>query len=82
MINIDEIKADMPIFCSQGGQCAVVDHMEGNTSIKLTKDDTGQHHYIPLTWVTSTAEGKVTIDRSCSEAMEEWSTVSPNYITD
>ena len=82
MINIAEIKPELPVFCSQDGQFAVVDHMEGTTSIKLNKDDTGQHHYIPLAWVTSTADGKIKIDRPGDEAMQEWSTVSPNYVTD
>lgn len=82
MINTDEIKPEMPVFCSQDGQFAVVDHMEGTTSIKLNKDDTGQHHYIPVGWVTSTADGKVKIDRPGEQAMQEWSTVSPNYIAE
>ena len=80
MINIDEIKPEMPVFCSQDGQFAVVDHMEGTTAIKLNKDESGQHHYIPLTWVTSTADGKIKIDRPGDQAMQEWSNVSPNYI--
>jgi hypothetical protein len=82
MINTDEIKPEMPVVCSQDGQFAVVDHMEGTGSIKLNKDDSGQHHYIPLTWVTSTADGKVKIDRSGEQAMQEWSNVSPNYVAD
>ena len=54
MINTDQIKPDMPVVCSQDGQFATVDHMEGPDTIKLTKDKTGQHHYIPVSWVTST----------------------------
>jgi hypothetical protein len=52
--------------------------MEGASTIKLTKDKTGQHHYIPLAWVISTENGKVKIDRPGDQAMQEWSTVSPN----
>jgi len=77
MINIDEIKPDMPVVCSEDGQFATVDHMEGTGSIKLKKDDAGQHHYIPVTWVTSTEHGKVKVDRPGEEAMKEWSSVSP-----
>jgi len=47
------IKPHMPVVCSDNGQFAVVDHVEGLDFIKLTKDASGQHHYIPLTWVTS-----------------------------
>ena len=46
------IKPHMPVVCSENGQFAVVDHVHG-TSLKLTKDDKGDHHYIPLAWVKS-----------------------------
>ena len=42
------IHENMPVVCSQNGQFAVVDHLEGSAAIKLNKDDSGQHHYIPL----------------------------------
>ena len=74
MINASEIKPDMPVVCSQGGQFATVDHLEGQEHIKLKKDNTGQHHYIPLSWVTSTAEGKVQVDRPGQDAMNDWMT--------
>ncbi len=73
MLNIQEIKPEMPVVCSQGGQFATVDHMQGSDTIKLKKDDSGQHHYIPASWVTSTENGKVQIDRPGQEAMKQWS---------
>ena len=79
MINTSQIKPDMPVVCSQDGQFAVVDHMEGSNTIKLKKDKTGQHHYISASWVTSTEGGKVKVDRPGDQAMQDWSTVSPNY---
>jgi len=69
----------MPVVCSQDGQFATVDHMEGTNTIKLKKDETGQHHYIPLTWVSSIENGKVKVDRPGDQAMQEWSTVSPMF---
>jgi hypothetical protein len=77
MINTNQIKPDMPVICSKGGQFAVVDHMEGANTIKLKKDKDGQHHYIELSWVTSTADGKVKIDRPGDAAMQAWSTTPP-----
>ncbi len=74
MINTTEIKAEMPVVCSQGGQFAIVDHMEGKDFIKLNKDKTGQHHYIPVVWVTSVDNGQVKVDRPGEEAMEDWTT--------
>jgi hypothetical protein len=73
-VNINEIKPHMPVVCSQEGQFATVDHMEGQDVIKLTKDKTGQHHYIPVSWVTSTEGGRVKVDRPGDQAMKEWST--------
>ena len=52
MLNIESIKPHMPVVCSNGGQFAVVDHLQGATAIKLAKDSKGQHHYIPVSWVT------------------------------
>ncbi|MGZ5051377.1 MAG: DUF2171 domain-containing protein [Methylobacter sp.] len=73
MVNIDAIKPHMPVVCSQEGQFATVDHMEGKDSIKLTKDKSGQHHYIPVSWVTSTDGGRVKVDRPGDQAMRDWS---------
>ena len=73
MINASTIKPDMPVVCSQDGQFAEVDHLEGANTIKLKRDEAGQHHYIPVSWVISTDDGKVKIDRPGEEAMQEWS---------
>lgn len=67
------IKPHMPVVCSNDGQFAVVDHIEGLDFIKLAKDEHGQHHYIPLTWVTS-VDDKVHVDRPGDQAMREWTT--------
>jgi hypothetical protein len=77
MINTDQIKPDMPVVCSDDGQFATIDHMEGTDTLKLKKDKDGEHHYIPLNWVTSTEGDKVKVDRSGDQAMQEWSQTSP-----
>ncbi len=65
MINVQQIKPNMPVVCSQDGQFAVVDHLEGQDSIKLKKDKAGKHHFIPV-------DEKVHIDRPGEQAMKEW----------
>lgn len=70
------IKPNMPVVCSDEGMLAVVDHLEGSEVIKLAKDSSGQHHYIPLTWVDS-VDDKVHIDRTGAQAMKEWSRTPP-----
>jgi hypothetical protein len=72
MINASQIKPHAPVVCSQDGQFAVVDHVEGTDMIKLAKDAKGKHHYIPMKWVTS-VDDKVHIDRPGDQAMREWS---------
>jgi hypothetical protein len=67
----------MPVVCSKNKQFATVDHIEGSDAIKLAKDDSGQHHFIPMSWVTS-VDDKVHIDRPGAEAMREWSTTAPS----
>jgi len=66
------IKENMPVVCSDNGLLAVVDHLEGTDAIKLAKASDGQHHYIPLTWVSS-VDDKVHINRTCDQAMKDWS---------
>lgn len=74
MVNIASIKEKMPVVCSNNGQFATVDHMQGKNSIKLEKDAKGEHHYIPVSWV-KVVDDKVHIDRPGDQAMREWSTV-------
>lgn len=69
----DLIKPHMPVVGSNEGTFGLVDHLEGQDLIKLTKDERGVHHYIPLTWVTS-VDDKVHVDRPSDQAMREWST--------
>ncbi len=70
-----EIREHMPVVCSKGGQFGTVDGLEDGT-IKLTKDDHGQHHWIPRSWVTR-VDDKVHVDRPGEQAMREWMTSPP-----
>jgi hypothetical protein len=76
MINASQIKNNAPVVCSDSHQLAFVDHMEGAETIKLMKDDKGQHHYIPMSWVKS-VDDKVHVDRPKDQAMREWSMTTP-----
>lgn len=73
MLNLSEIKPGMPVVCSEDGQFAIVDHLEGAKSIKLRRDQAGQHHYIPTSWVTK-VDDRVHVDRPGKQAMREWTT--------
>jgi hypothetical protein len=67
-----QIREHMPVVCSNGGQFATVDRVEGD-AIKLTRDEQGQHHYIPTSWVTR-VDDHIHVDRPGEQAMREWST--------
>ena len=73
MINANQIKPGTPVVGSNGPQFAIVDHVEGTNNIKLRKDDRGDHHYIPMSWVTN-VDDKVHVDRPTDRAMREWTT--------
>jgi len=77
MLNTNTIKPHMPVVCSKDKQFATVDHLEGQNAIKLAKDASGEHHFIPLSWVTS-VDDKVHVDRPGDQAMREWSTTLPS----
>jgi hypothetical protein len=51
-MNATDIKEHMPIVCSDQKRFATVDRVE-NGAIKVTKDEQGRHHYIPMSWVTT-----------------------------
>lgn len=69
--SISKIREHMPVLCSNGGKVGTVDRVEG-ASIKLTKDASGQHHYLPAAWVTR-VDDSVHLDRPGRQAMAEWS---------
>ena len=75
-IDTAKIKEHMPVVCSEGGEFGKVDHMDGPDYIKLTKDDAGQHHWIPVEWVTQ-VDDHVHVDRPGDQAMREWLTTKP-----
>lgn len=67
----DLILPHMPVVDSENGAFATVDHVEGRDLIKLTRDATGKHHYIPLDWVAS-VDDRVHVDRPGAQVMREW----------
>jgi hypothetical protein len=75
MINVPEIQPEMPVVSSNDLQFGVVDHMEGQQSIKLKKDAAGRHHFIPVSWVIR-VDTMVHLDRPTEQAMREWRTES------
>jgi hypothetical protein len=76
-MNASAIKEHMPVVCSNNKQFATVDHLDAGGTIKLSKDQSGQHHWIPQSWVT-TVDDKVHVDRPGDQAMREWKSSPPS----
>ena len=75
MHHTENIRERMPVVCSNSKQFGTVDRVEGE-HIKLTKDQQGQHHWIPSSWVKS-VDDKVHVDRPGEQAMREWLSSAP-----
>lgn len=76
MANISQIHEHMPVLCSNNEQFGTVDHVDKDNTIKLTKDKQGQHHWIPMSWVTR-VDDKVHVDRPGDQVMKEWMSTPP-----
>lgn len=74
------ITENMPVASSDGNQIASVDHLDTGNIIKLAQDNGGDHHWIPLDWVTQVDE-HVHVNRSREQVMKEWSDTPPTVPT-
>ena len=74
-MDTSKIREHMPVVSDGNERIATVDRIEGD-SIKLTKDQMGQHHWIPVSWVTS-VDQSVHLDRDGQRAMREWMATPP-----
>jgi hypothetical protein len=77
MIDVAEIKSDMPVTTAQAEHVAVVDHLVSDDMIKLKKDDSGTHHFIPVSWVVSTEGGIVRTNRTLEQMTQDWTEIPP-----
>jgi len=72
----NQIEDHMPIVCSAGDQVGTVDHLDANDTIKVTRDENGNHHWIPLDWVMK-VDDKVHLDRPGNQVKQDWSDSPP-----
>ena len=69
------IREHMTVVGSDGEHVGIVDHVAEGGQIKLTKTDPdagGEHHYLPLDWVTGITGGQVRLNRPGAEAKQQW----------
>jgi len=75
-MDTSKIKDHMTVVGSNCEPLAEVDHLDAGNTIKLTRDDEGNHHWIPLAWVAR-IDTEVHLDRPGELARQEWSDSNP-----
>jgi len=74
MIDTKKIKEHMEVCGADGAHVGMVDHLDGGSRIKLTKNDPkagGQHHLIPVDWIDK-VDDKIRLKKSAKEVMAQW----------
>ncbi|GMB82380.1 MAG: DUF2171 domain-containing protein [Shinella zoogloeoides] len=77
MVAATQIREHMEVKAADGRHVGTVDHMEGDSRIKLTKSDSsdGQHHLIPLDWVDH-VDAHVHLNKDADEVRQQWSSMN------
>lgn len=70
MVNRKDIKEHMRLV-TKDGAAFIVDRIDDN-GIKLTRDDKGVHHYIPLDWVEKVEQDTAKLSKSAQEVKQQW----------
>ncbi len=77
MVTANQIREHMEVKAADGRHVGTVDHMEGDSRIKLTRNDSddGQHHLIPLDWVDH-VDSHVHLNKDAEDVKREWSSIN------
>ncbi len=77
MISADNIQEHMDVIAADGARIGTVDHMDGSSRIKLTKNDSpdGRHHLIPLDWVDH-VDAHVHLTKNADDVRNQWSSIN------
>ncbi|UNK39638.1 DUF2171 domain-containing protein [Shinella sp. H4-D48] len=77
MVTANQIREHMEVKAADGRHVGTVDHMEGDSRIKLTRNDSddGQHHLIPLDWVDH-VDSHVHLNKDAEDVKREWSSMN------
>ena len=77
MISADKITEHMEVIAADGIHVGTVDHMDGESRIKLTKSDSddGKHHLIPINWVDH-VDAHVHLTKNSDDVRSRWSSIN------
>lgn len=75
--NIQDIQKHVDVIASCGTKVGTVDHLEGETQLKLTRseDANGQHHLIPTSWINKVKNNQVVLNKNSEEVYATWQAV-------
>lgn len=75
--NIQDIQKHADVIASCGTKVGTVDHLEGETQLKLTRseDANGQHHLIPTSWINKVKNNQVVLNKNSEEVYATWQAV-------
>ncbi len=74
-LNINDIKKHADVIASCGTKVGTVDHLEGENQLKLTRDESGQHHLIPTGWIGEVKENQVILNKNSEEVKDQWQAI-------
>lgn len=77
MISADQIREHMEVIAVDGSHVGTVDHLEGQSRIKLTRSGApdGKHHLIPLDWVDH-IDKHVHLSKSITDVHSQWTSMN------
>ncbi|WP_203070622.1 DUF2171 domain-containing protein [Falsiroseomonas ponticola] len=68
---LHQVQEHMKVVGSDGEEVGTVDHLDGDR-IKLTRDQSGQHHFLPGEAVASVGDGQVRLSMPAAQAKRQW----------
>ncbi|RJE50937.1 hypothetical protein AMS70_03800 [Acinetobacter sp. JS678] len=74
-LNINDIKKHADVIASCGTKVGTVDHLDGDNQLKLTRDESGQHHLIPTGWIGEVKENQVILNKNSQEVKDQWQAI-------
>jgi hypothetical protein len=77
MVSATDIREHMEVRGADGRHVGTVDHLDGESRIKLTKSDSadGKHHVIPLAWVDH-VDAHVHLNKDPADVQRQWTSLN------
>ena len=70
-----EHKLKLIVLLTGGTKVGTVDHLEGDSQLKLTRDENDQHHLIPTAWIGEVKDDKVVLIKNSEEVKQQWQAI-------